>query len=104
MDKVNSISSSDNIFTTSYRLTIMILLHNHKRINFTEVQKLLHLTPGNLDHHVKKLENAGYLRMYKRLSLKRPLTMLEITDLGKNAFRDYIKNLRDILNNIQLDG
>jgi DNA-binding MarR family transcriptional regulator len=102
MDKNDLIIPSDEIFSTSCRLTIMILLYNHRRINFTELQKLLKLTPGNMDHHVKKLENAGYIRTYKKLFLKRPLTMIEITKTGKKAFKDYIKKFQYVLDSLKL--
>ncbi|MHA2248119.1 MAG: transcriptional regulator [Candidatus Hodarchaeales archaeon] len=105
MDKVNLTFPSDELFTTSVRLTIMILLFNHKKINFTELQKLLRLTPGNLDHHLKKLETAKYVRTYKKLSsLRRPLTIVEITPQGKTAFEDYIASLREVLNKIALSS
>lgn len=98
MDKSKLILPNDELFTTSVRLTIMILLSNNKKINFTELQKLLNLTSGNLDHHLRKLETANYLKTYKKLShLRRPLTNVEITPHGKQAFEAYIKNLRDVL-------
>ena len=105
MDKSNLALPSDELFTTSVRLTIMILLFSHKKINFTELQKLLHLTPGNLDHHLKRLETAEYVKTYKKLSsLRRPLTMVEITPQGKAAFEDYITNLREVLNKLDLSS
>lgn len=101
MDKSNLILPTDEIFTTSVRLTIMILLYSYKKINFTELQKLLHLTSGNLNHHLSKLEGEKYVKTYKKLSsLRKPLTMVEITPLGKNAFEEYVKNLRDVLNSL----
>ena len=68
MKKTDLILPEDKLFTPSIRLTLMILLLTHKKINFTELQKLLNLTPGNLDHHLKKLEKAGYVKVYKKLS------------------------------------
>jgi len=103
MDKTKLILPEDKLFTPSIRLTIMILLLTHKKINFTELQKLLTLTPGNLDHHVKKLEKAGFVETYKKLSpWRKPLTLIEITTTGKLAFESYLKNFRDILNKITL--
>ena len=61
-----SILSTDKPFSTSNRLTIMILLFIHKKINFTELQKLLNLTPGNLDYHLRKLERAHLIKGYKK--------------------------------------
>lgn len=105
MDKTTQTLPSNELFITSVRLTIMILLFNHKKINFTELQKLLKLTPGNLDHHLKRLEGANYVKTYKKLSsLRRPLTLVEITPYGKKSFEEYITNLRDVLNNIVLSS
>ena len=87
MDKNKLILPEDKLFTPSIRLTIMILLLTHQKINFTELQKLLGLTPGNLDHHVKKLEMASYIKTYKKLSpWRKPLTQIEITPSGKQSF------------------
>ena len=103
MNKTEFILPEDKLFTPSIRLTIMILLLTHKKINFTELQKLLGLTPGNLDHHAKKLEKAGYVKIYKKLSpFRKPLTQIEITSTGKQSFENYLKNFRDILNKISL--
>ncbi|MFX1535653.1 MAG: transcriptional regulator [Promethearchaeota archaeon] len=104
MENTDLIPPNDEIFTTSVRLTIMILLYTHKKVNFTDLQKLLHITPGNLDHHIRKLEHIKYVKTYKKLFPRRPLTVVEITNFGKNAFREYVKNFRDILNKIQLDS
>ncbi len=105
MDKTDLILPEDKLFTPSIRLTIMILLLSHKKINFTELQKLLKLTPGNLDHHLKKLEKAGYVKTYKKLSPWRsPLTLIELTSSGKRSFKSYLRNFRDILNKISLSS
>ena len=40
------------------RFNIMFLLYNYDKLGFTQMQKLLHTTPGNLDHHLKKLKEA----------------------------------------------
>ena len=85
-----------SIFSAQQRFTIMLLLYLHKRAGFTELQKLLQLTPGNLDHHVRKLEEVGYVKTRHVLEW-RPLKIIEISKAGANAFRDYAINLRKIL-------
>jgi len=74
----------------------MFLLYLHKRAGFTELQKLLQLTPGNLDHHVRKLEEIGYVKTRHVLDW-RPLKIIEISKAGAYAFRDYAVNLRKLL-------
>ena len=89
------IHDKGGIFSAQQRFTIMLLLYLHKRAGFTEVQKLLQLTPGNLDHHVRKLEEVGYVRTRHVLDW-RPLKVIEISKAGSQAFRDYAVNLRKL--------
>ena len=87
------------IFSAQQRFTIMLLLYLHKRAGFTELQKLLQLTPGNLDHHVRKLEEVGYVKTRHVLDW-RPLKVIEISKTGAQAFRDYAVNLRTLLEQV----
>ncbi len=101
MENPPPLPPNDKPFSTSIRLAIMILLFNHRKINFTELQKLLNLTPGNLDHHLKTLEKEEYIRRYKKLSaLRKPLTMIELTPEGKKDFERYLIDLRDLLDTL----
>jgi DNA-binding MarR family transcriptional regulator len=88
------------IFSAPHRLTIMLLLYLHRKAGFTELQKLLQLTPGNLDHHIRKLKQAGYVKTRKALAW-RPLTVIEITKDGAKAFQDYAVKLRKLLETVK---
>ncbi|MFX1517806.1 MAG: transcriptional regulator [Promethearchaeota archaeon] len=88
------------IFTDHPRFTIMFLIFLNKTVGFTELQRLLKLTPGNLDHHIKKLEKAGYVKIRKKISW-RPLNVVEITDQGVEAFRNYTSDLKQMLEKIK---
>ena len=70
------ILEKEEIFSAPPRLTIMLLLYLHRKTGFTEMQKLLQLTPGNLDHHIRKLKQFGYVITRKAFSW-RPLTIVE---------------------------
>ena len=87
------------IFSAQQRFTIMLLLYLHKKAGFTELQKLLQLTPGNLDHHVRKLEEVGYVKTRHVLDW-RPLKVIEISKAGAQAFKDYAINLRKLLEQV----
>lgn len=93
------IPDSGGVFSAQQRFTIMLLLYLHKRAGFTEVQKLLQLTPGNLDHHVRKLEEAGYVKTRHILDW-RPLKVIEITKLGASVFKKYATNLKQLLEQV----
>ena len=93
------ILEKDRIFSAQQRFTIMLLLYLHKKAGFTEMQKLLQVTPGNLDHHVRKLEEVGYVKTRHVLDW-RPLKVIEISKEGARAFRDYAINLRKLLEQV----
>ena len=98
------IESSDfeirkEIFSDQPRFSIMFLLYLNRTVAFTELQHLLKLTPGNLDHHIKKLEKANYVIMRKKFSW-RPLNVIMITNTGVEAFRSYASYLKKMLKKI----
>jgi DNA-binding MarR family transcriptional regulator len=95
----SEIFNKDGIFSAQQRFTVMLLLYTHNRAGFTELQKLLQLTPGNLNHHVRKLEEVGYVRTRHVLDW-RPLKVIEISKAGAQAFRDYALNLRKLLEQV----
>ena len=99
--EIESLELFDNggIFSAQQRFTIMLLLYLHKRAGFTELQKLLHLTPGNLDHHLRRLEEVGYVKTRHVLDW-RPLKVIEISKAGVHAFKDYAINLRKLLEQV----
>lgn len=100
MDEARDILKEGELFQALPRLTIMLLLYLHKKAGLTELRKLLQLTPGNLDHHVRKLQQAGYVKTCHVFSW-RPLVVVEITQEGAEAFRDYASKLRKLLETIK---
>jgi DNA-binding MarR family transcriptional regulator len=88
------------VFSDQPRFTIMFLMYLNKTVTFIELQRLLKLTPGNLDHHIKKLAEVNYIIVRKRISW-RPLNVVEITQKGAEAFRKYVSNLKQMLKDIK---
>ena len=95
------IPPTNPVFSSATRLTIMLILFFYKKTGFTELQKLLNITPGTLDYHIKKLENENYVRMQKTIFPTRPLNIIKITKHGEESFKAYSYKLRDILNKIK---
>ncbi|MFX1286848.1 MAG: transcriptional regulator [Promethearchaeota archaeon] len=93
--------SQNNLLTSPVRFPIMLILYTSKKVRFSELQKLLHLTAGNLDHHLKKLEEANYILRKKELFPRRSHTIIMITKVGENSFRAYSEKLRDVLDKIE---
>ena len=78
------------------RFNIMFLLYNYNKLGFTRMQKLLHTTPGNLDHHLKKLKEAGWVTDSVFFS-PRPLKIFQITPFGADEFELQITQFKRVL-------
>jgi DNA-binding MarR family transcriptional regulator len=94
-----TLSKEERVFQSQPRFSIMYLLFLKRKIGFIELKQLLGLTPGNLDHHIKKLEETSLVRSRRMLSW-RPLVIIEITPSGADTFREYIVKLKGLLEGI----
>ncbi len=94
-----ALSDEEKAFQSQPRFSIVYLLFLKRRVGFLELKQLLGLTPGNLDHHLKKLEEVGIVKSRRVISWK-PLVVVEITPLGASTFRKYIVKLRGLLEDI----
>ena len=80
------------------RLRLMIVSGLIKQpLSFTALKQLTGATDGNLSVQISKLTDAGYVIVRKEFSGKKPLTTCELTDLGRNSFREYVELLNSIL-------
>lgn len=95
------LAPSDGIFSFSNRFNIMLLLYAHKKISFNELLKLLNLTSGNLNHHLTKLIEKDYIQTKKMIFSKRPISMIFITEKGRQDFRIYLSKFKDIFDKIE---
>ncbi len=104
LEKENKDSSNlplfqpNDLLKVPLRFNIMFLLFNYNQMGFTELHKLLKCTPGNLDHHLKKLLAAGWIQDRVAFS-PRPLKFLRITPLGQENIRSQIQQLKTLLRN-----
>lgn len=67
------------------------------RLSFTRLQKLLDMTGGNLSTHLRRLEDAGYLKVTKTHEGRTPATYVALTRAGRLAFETYTTALRALL-------
>ena len=82
--------------SNAIRLGIMLYLLPRGKALFTDLQQVLGLTPGNLDSHIKTLERHGYV-VLKKVIRDRPRTAVYITPEGARALRQYLKALREYI-------
>ena len=63
------------------------------------MQNLLLTTQGNLDHHLKKLKEAGWVADSVFFS-PRPLKIFQITPFGTEEFELQITQFKRVLRNL----
>ncbi len=66
-------------------------------LSFTELRDLLRMTDGNVNAHIRSLQQAGYLSVTKSVQNGRPHTTFSLTKTGAIAFKNYIDLLEQIV-------
>lgn len=85
--------SLDPILHSQLRLAIISILAGIKEAEFNFIKEKTNSTSGNLSIQLTKLKEAGYIEITKKFKGNYPLTICEITKLGKESFENYIKAL-----------
>ena len=91
------IDKIDDVIHGRLRLGMMAHLANAETASFTELKTLLGATQGNLSIQMRKLEDAGYIKVEKRFEGRKPLTTLRITSQGRAAMERYLEALSSVL-------
>ena len=87
----------DPLLHQAVRSKLISLLISNEELPFKALKEYLEVTDGNLSTHLSKLEKAEYVRIEKMFEGKRPKTVIHITEVGKNAFRKYIEELKNFI-------
>ncbi len=83
----------DDVIHSRLRLAVMAVLASVERMEFTVLRDKVRATDGNLSVHLRKLEEAGYVRIEKRFADRKPRSDCSITEPGRAAFRAYVEQL-----------
>ncbi|MDB5286564.1 MAG: transcriptional regulator [Mucilaginibacter sp.] len=92
----------DKAFENRLRLQIMSVLVVNDRYDFNSLKELLDTTDGNLASHLKALEKEEYMIVHKSFLGRKPNTTYEATDRGKQAFKQHLDALEQIIKNQKL--
>lgn len=87
----------DDLIHSRLRLGVTAYLANAESASFTELKDALGVTQGNLSVQLRKLEDAGYIAIDKRIVGRKPLTTVRLTDDGRAAFDAYLKVLSGVI-------
>lgn len=86
------------VFHEPKRLAILIELYqSEKGATFTELKTACQLTDGNLNRHLKMLEEHDIIRSRRSVEAKHPRTLVQINAQGKRKFIRYLGALDTVL-------
>jgi DNA-binding PadR family transcriptional regulator len=79
------------------RLALLSLLAGVEQAEFTWLRAKTGSTDGNLGAQLLKLEEAGYVSIEKQFVQRKPQTMYQITEKGREALAEYVQALKKLL-------
>ena len=92
-EEMDAIDRLDRLIHEPARLKIMTRLYVVESGDFVYLARTTGLTRGNLSSHMQKLEHAGYVEVIKEFIDRKPVTMLKLTEKGRQAYIEYRKNI-----------
>jgi DNA-binding MarR family transcriptional regulator len=96
----HQIPEIDRLIHEPARYHIMALLYVVESADFIFIKNQIQLTAGNLSSHLGKLETAGYLEVTKEFVNRKPRTMLNLTETGREAFRKYSQQMKQMFKDL----
>jgi DNA-binding MarR family transcriptional regulator len=87
----------DPILDSRLRVGILAMLLNGDSVDFVHMRDRLESTDGNLAKHLRKLEDAGYIKMEKSFIGRRPRTSYTITAQGRQALAHHVQALGQLI-------
>ncbi|MHC4069015.1 MAG: winged helix-turn-helix domain-containing protein [Planctomycetota bacterium] len=88
----------DDLILSKTRLGIISALIGGDKLEFTYLRNALNLSDGNLSVQIRKLEEAGYIKVEKVFIDRKPKTFCKITGKGQKAVQNLIRKLGNLVN------
>ncbi len=80
------------------RLGLLTSLISHPSgLLFNDLKELCALTDGNLSRHLKVLQEAGLVEVWKGFNQNRPQTLCRVTVNGRRRFLEYLSVLEKVV-------
>ena len=84
----------DPILHSQLRLSIVSILMTVEEAEFTFIKESTGAAAGNISIQIKKLQEAGYVKVEKTFKNNYPNTTVSMTKKGIKAFEDYVNDLK----------
>jgi DNA-binding MarR family transcriptional regulator len=95
--------SIDKVIHERARLLILSYLAagEHKKVPFLELKEKLDLTAGNLSIQLRNLEEAGYVKVEKRIVGRKTATDVKLTPAGMSALNEYLAEMEELIRSVK---
>ena len=88
----------DRVIHERARLSVLTsLITNPKGLAFGDLKQLCALTDGNLNRHLRVLEEGKMVEIIKKQDRNRPLTICRITASGRARYMEYLSTLEQVV-------
>ncbi|MDT0301893.1 transcriptional regulator [Streptomonospora wellingtoniae] len=97
---MNPLPELNTVIHAQGRLRVMVTLQAlppGDQLAFSRLREILEMTSGNLSVHVRKLEEAEYVRSVKTHERRSPITYFSLTTQGRHALEEYVQALQTML-------
>lgn len=91
------LSGLNKLLEHRVRLGICVLLSRHDSLNFSRLKVLLEETDGSLGAHLRKLEDAGLVKVRKTFQDRKPVSWYKITPLGTRELTAHVSALEKLI-------
>ena len=91
----------ESLLFNKHRLVIMVLLSKNKKMSYNSFKAAMEITDGNLASHLRKLEEAGLIRVDKSFEGRKPKTVYHITPKGEKELKKFLANLGNLLEEVR---
>jgi DNA-binding MarR family transcriptional regulator len=88
----------DDVIHGRIRLGVVAYLSAVESALFSELRDKVGATDGNLSAHLRKLEDAGYVRADKSFVNRKPQTRLSLTEAGRKAWAAWLTQMEALRN------
>lgn len=92
-----NIAELNKAFDSRIRLGIMSSLMVNESLSYNELKELLQVTDGNLASHLKGLEEAGFIKVFKGFIGRKTNTTYQVTKAGEKAFQRHLDALERMI-------
>ncbi len=95
----------DRVIHERARLSILTsLITNPKALTFGDLKQFCSLTDGNLNRHLRVLEEAKIVEIEKGHDRNRPQTICRITSSGRKRYLEYLSTLEQVVRDAAKSG